>query len=88
MICKEIVRGEWRSHQCGNKAKNDGYCGIHHPDKVAERKAKSDAKYKANMKVRAKMYSIDFIKSMKKIRDGEVDPKEEAIKILNHYEVE
>jgi len=42
--CKESIcsPGIWHSHQCQNKAKKDGYCGIHHPDAVKARQDKSD----------------------------------------------
>ena len=49
--CKVDVRGEgaWGSlhrHRCANKAKRDGYCGIHHPDAVKRRREKSAARFK------------------------------------------
>jgi len=45
--CKKELWPGWHTYQCENKAKRDGWCGIHHPDAVAKRRAKSDAKYKA-----------------------------------------
>lgn len=42
--CKGTRWDGWRWIGCGNPAKRDGYCGIHHPDAAAKRKAKSDAK--------------------------------------------
>ena len=32
---------------CSNRATRDGFCGIHHPDAVAKRRAKSDQHYAA-----------------------------------------
>lgn len=42
--CKETVWGAnaFVSHQCMNAAKKDGYCLIHHPDKVKERLIKNE----------------------------------------------
>ena len=41
--CKELIYGDWgRTRQCRNKAKSDGYCGIHHPDAVKRRQEKSE----------------------------------------------
>jgi hypothetical protein len=34
---------------CINDAVRDGYCGVHHPDSVAKRKAKADARYAAKL---------------------------------------
>lgn len=44
--CSEWVYSEGRDvwgHQCSRKAVKDGYCLQHHPDSVAERRAKRDA---------------------------------------------
>jgi hypothetical protein len=44
--CKEMIRGDWRPHQCSRKAvTDDGYCRQHSPAKKAERKAQAEAKY-------------------------------------------
>jgi hypothetical protein len=49
--CKQMVRtGEkWfkRDVQCLHAAKKDGYCGHHHPDAVAAKKAKTKARQDA-----------------------------------------
>ncbi len=42
--CKQSVYSAniWtKPHQCRNKAKKDGYCGIHHPEAVKAREEKS-----------------------------------------------
>lgn len=51
--CKAMVyhAGAWREFQCEKKATRDGYCGIHHPDAKAARKAKSDAKWKERQEI-------------------------------------
>lgn len=46
--CKAEV---WPAHgyrhvACGKTAKRDGFCGTHHPDAVAARRAKSEAMYR------------------------------------------
>ena len=53
--CKEMVRGEGRygsfhRHRCSFNAVKDGFCNIHHPNKVAERLKKSDEAYEEKRK--------------------------------------
>lgn len=47
--CKEPSVSEGgsfpRYHQCRHKPKRDGWCAVHHPDAVAERERKRDAKF-------------------------------------------
>lgn len=54
--CKAKVFRGYHYSQCGNAAKRDGFCGIHHPDAVdrrrAERKARVDAKVAAMLRRR------------------------------------
>jgi hypothetical protein len=48
--CKEEVRTEGtfnRWHPCSNSAKKDGYCLIHHPDKISERHKRNEIKRNA-----------------------------------------
>jgi len=47
MRCKaQVSNHDWgRTHQCPRDAKKDGYCMQHHPDSVAKRRAKSDARF-------------------------------------------
>ncbi len=47
--CKEKMFGDYRWYQCSNKAKADGYCGVHHPDTKKAKQEKSDAAHKRNM---------------------------------------
>jgi len=42
--CKAKIGVGWRYRRCHNRAKQDGYCMIHHPAARAERKAKQYAK--------------------------------------------
>ena len=70
--CEESVRvpGRWpRFNPCGKSAKveNNGkwYCGIHSPDAVAARRAKSDAKWQAN---RAAMQAQSDLEAERKRR--------------------
>lgn len=51
--CKAQVTdgGAWsRTYQCTRKAGADGWCGQHHPDAAARRKAERDAKWEAQRK--------------------------------------
>jgi len=51
--CKHQVMnsglGFGRLVPCRNAAKKDGYCGMHHPDAVAERKRKSQERFEQAM---------------------------------------
>lgn len=51
-FCKEKVyrAGSYKAGRCQNKAKRDGFCGIHHPDSKAKRNARSDERYEARRK--------------------------------------
>jgi hypothetical protein len=40
-------RDDMRGHQCFNNAKLDGLCTIHQPEYIAEKRRKSDERYKA-----------------------------------------
>ena len=44
-LCSKIMIGTFRNMKCLNEAKKDGFCMIHHPDKVTERRAKSVKKW-------------------------------------------
>lgn len=52
--CKGKVWGDYHFYGCAKKATLDGYCGTHHPEKLAARHAKQAAKSKAKM---AAMYA-------------------------------
>lgn len=41
--CRKAVSGHggWWDRQCASKAKRDGWCEVHHPDKEQARRAKS-----------------------------------------------
>jgi hypothetical protein len=48
--CREIVHDSGRGvgfHQCGHKATRGGWCGVHHPDAVAARDARTLARWNA-----------------------------------------
>ena len=49
-FCKQVVWGNWGSHQCSRKPWKDGYCKQHHPDTVKSREAKRTAKWDAESK--------------------------------------
>ena len=38
--CAVLVFNGWSNKPCQNRAKRDGYCGVHHPDAQARRDAK------------------------------------------------
>lgn len=40
MRCEKMVWKEWNHYQCPNPAKYDQFCGIHSPEKQAEREKK------------------------------------------------
>ena len=48
--CKHIVSQGWCSHPCGKNVWKDGYCKIHHPESVAARRAKSEARWEEKKK--------------------------------------
>lgn len=53
--CKEKVTptdryAYFHPRQCSRPAVKDGYCHTHHPDAVAKRRAKSDAKFDYSMR--------------------------------------
>lgn len=43
--CKHRLLKGWHHYQCKNKAKRDGYCMVHHPDKVAARQQQQREKW-------------------------------------------
>ena len=49
-FCKERVWKGFHTYRCARTAKKDGYCKQHHPDAVAERKAKSERLYEENLR--------------------------------------
>lgn len=58
--CKEKVFRGFHYFPCGRKATKDGYCGIHHPDKIAARDAKQKAKWDAEWHAKkAKQEEVD-----------------------------
>lgn len=48
----QMFGGRSTSWQCRNAPTRDGWCGVHHPDAEARRRAKSEAKYAAWRKER------------------------------------
>ncbi|GAG11974.1 unnamed protein product [marine sediment metagenome] len=62
-FCKELVyHDRCGMFQCSRKPKKDDYCIQHHPDSVAKRKAKSDARWekeKAGMDARDRVYELE-----------------------------
>ncbi len=42
---RTYLRDAFGGFVCRNTATRDGYCGVHHPDAVAKRKAKSEERY-------------------------------------------
>jgi hypothetical protein len=89
--CKAGVHyyiGNWPKYkQCENKAKADGYCGTHNPEKVAARDKANDERGRAKMEAdtlkwvfgRAGLRMGDVLA---KIRDGDNDPRATAREIL------
>lgn len=47
--CKKDIwdRVIWRHRQCLKNATKDGYCGVHHPDAVRQRKEREKTRQKA-----------------------------------------
>lgn len=89
--CKAEVHyyvGGWPKYkQCENKAKADGYCGTHNPEKVAAREKAVDEREQARFK--AEVFASVFGRSGKtlaealiKIRDGDNDPRQTAREAL------
>ena len=75
--CKE--RGiwgsrSWSSRQCLKNATKDGYCGVHHPDAVKQRKEKAAAAFAAERK----MWDIKAFDSRagKRCRELGIQPEE------------
>ncbi len=95
--CKETVfSGPWsRSSQCSRKAVADGYCKQHHPDAVAERVAKSNAKYELES---AKLRSMNALRYCHKsaqayceavdAKDGNTEQLWDAWKATQRYHVD
>lgn len=48
--CIAKVWDGWHSHRCTKPVWKDDFCKIHHPDKVKEREAKSNARYEEKRK--------------------------------------
>jgi len=51
--CRAAVFDGIRSHQCRNRAKEDGWCRVHHPDVERKRREESDRRHAAQETVRA-----------------------------------
>lgn len=85
--CKAEVHyyiGNWPHYkQCENKAKPDGYCGTHNPEKV---KAREEAVHKrGEERFRKEVYASCYgrygrvmAEALAKIRDGDNDPRTTA----------
>jgi hypothetical protein len=88
--CKAGVwsREGWsRQYQCTRKAKVDGYCKQHHPDAVKRRREESDARWRAEEKVKrdrwryqlARLRAWDEVVRLLRSDAGRVLPKLEAL---------
>ena len=51
--CLADVWNNWQHYPCRNKAKKDGFCMTHHPDKLKARQDKAELKTKARDNARA-----------------------------------
>lgn len=45
--CKKVLRQGFHTYSCSKPASRDGYCGVHHPEAVAKRNAKTAARWDA-----------------------------------------
>lgn len=85
--CKAEVSyyiGNWPHYkQCENKAKPDGYCGTHNPEKVEAREAAS--RKRGDDRFRKEVFASCYghygrmmAEALAKIRDGDNDPRATA----------
>ena len=75
--------GEWGP--CTYRAKRDGYCGIHHPDAVAARAAKSAAQYReqeAALEARDRAYGDRLRKEGAESAEADANRLAEALKAV------
>jgi len=92
--CKESIRGDfWSFNQCTNNAKKDGYCLMHHPDKVKARRDKQDAKWEMEREISQRPYKkrLLYWETLTKIANGGInDPVGYAKMVLgaSHEEVD
>lgn len=49
---KKMYRGAYHAGTCKNAVWRDGWCGVHHPERVAERRAASDEKDRERTRLR------------------------------------
>lgn len=88
--CKAEMYTNLTFHQCGNKPKRDGWCGIHHPDADARRRSQIEAKQMERLnKVRLSNLAHDFraecVDAVKKIAVGHNDPQGLCQEIVIKY---
>lgn len=108
--CNTAVHDAGRSvgfHRCGNKIKvrrlvvhrgetlELGYCGLHDPLKIAERRAKREAEWQAQRKAdeakRARARAIEDAKAeaimiLRRISEGHNDPRTAAMQFIIRWD--
>lgn len=76
----------YRGGPCSRKAVRDGYCGIHHPDKVKARreKAAAEAKARCDAKQARSPWAVAerYREALRKIADGHNDARAVALEAL------
>jgi len=79
---RTYLRDAFGGFVCRNTAIYDGYCGVHHPDAVAKRKAKSDEQYaqkraewdaQRNSAIRARKLAELAERLLLSIEEGDID---------------
>lgn len=91
--CKQMVWSEWSSHQCASKAKKDGYCMTHHPDRVAAKRAAREAKWDAESKARSEQWAVEGRRervgiAVEALTDAERDALPESVRAAFYGEEE
>jgi hypothetical protein len=81
-FCAARTQGEppwYRGSPCGRKAVRDGFCNIHHPEKVKARREKAAAEAKArwDAKQARSPWAVAnrYREALRKIADGHNDPR-------------
>ena len=68
--CKQKVADGWHHYECSRNVWKDGYCKQHHPDTVAARQAKIEARYEEKWKQSAPYKLSQANKRITKLEAG------------------
>lgn len=77
-----------RYYQCSRKhLDGEQFCKMHMPDAIAERQRKSDARSKEAWNKRMmEVYGHLFFEALRKIADGDNNPRETAREVIARFE--